>query len=118
VAIAGSGRQVLYYRLTIKDRDGKETQSKVVSVNLKGSVDFTVQILGNPVQSELRLSFSKVAAPVALSIKDASGRTVKAMQVKAETGVISFPAGSLLPGAYFLVAEQNGKSSVTKFIKQ
>jgi ELWxxDGT repeat protein len=116
--VANSGKPMVYYRLRMRDRDGKETVSKVVSLNLKGAAEFTVQLLGNPVQGDLKLSITKMAAPVNLTIKDAAGRTVKALQVKNENNVISVPAGDLLPGAYFLVAESNGKSSIVKFLKQ
>ena len=116
--IANSGKTVVYYRLRMRDKDGKETFSKVVSLNLKEAAGFTIQLLGNPVQSDLRISFSKTTAPVNLTIRDASGRTVKMLQVKSENSVITIPAGNLSPGAYFLTAESNGKSSLVKFLKQ
>lgn len=116
--VGNTGKAMVYYRLRMRDKDGKETLSKVVSLNLKGSAGFTVQLLGNPVQSDLRLSFGNVAGPVNLSIKDASGRTVKALQVKTENNLITVPAGHLSPGAYFVTAESGGKSSVVKFLKQ
>jgi hypothetical protein len=37
--IANSGKPIVYYRLRMRDRDGKETVSKVVSLNLKGGAD-------------------------------------------------------------------------------
>jgi ELWxxDGT repeat protein len=116
--IGNSGRQILYYRLRMRDRDGKETISKVVSLTLKGGAELSVQLLGNPVRGDIKLSVSKTASPVNLTVKDAAGRTVKALQVKNENNVISVPAGDLLPGAYFLVAECHGKSSILKFLKQ
>ncbi len=117
-AVANSGRTIVYYRLRQRDRDGRESFSKVVSLSLKGGAEFSVQLLGNPVQADLKLSLSKTSSPVNLTVKDAAGRTVKAWQVKNDNTVISVPASGLLPGAYFLVAECNGKSSIVKFLKQ
>ena len=116
--IGHSGKSIVYYRLRLRDRDGKETTSKIASLNLKGGAGFTLKLMGNPVQSDLRLSLNNVAGPVNLSIKDVSGRTVKAVQVKAENNLVIVPAGQLPPGAYFLTAESGGKNSVLKFLKQ
>lgn len=116
--ITNSGRAVVYYRLRMRDKDGKETFSKVVSVSLKGTADFTIQLLGNPVQNDIRFLIGKSSAPVNLAIRDASGRTVKTLQVKNENNIVTIPAASLLPGAYFLSAECSGKSRVVKFLKQ
>ncbi|HEV7331569.1 MAG TPA: ELWxxDGT repeat protein [Flavisolibacter sp.] len=116
--IGNSGKPVVYYRLRMRDIDGKEELSRVVMLNLKAVSGLQVQLLGNPVQSDIRLSLSRSTAPVFISIRDGAGKTVRSLQVKAESGFLSIPAGSLAPGVYFLVAETNGNSSVIKFIKQ
>ena len=116
--IGSGGKRVVYYRLRMRDRDGTEELSKVLLLNLKPVAGLQVQLLGNPVQSDIRLSLAQSTAPVKISIKDAAGKTVRNLQVKAESGTLSIPAGTLSPGVYFLVAETNGGSNVIKFFKQ
>lgn len=116
--ITNSGRNVIYYRLRMKDRDGKETLSKVLALNLKARAGFAVQLLRNPVQNEIGLSLSETAASVSLSLKDASGRTIRTWQTKNEGGVLSLPVGTVAPGIYYLRAESGGKSSVVTLLKQ
>jgi len=116
--VASLGRPVVYYRLRMRDRDGKETLSKVVSLHLKGETGFAVQLLGNPVQHEIKLSISKTAAPVNLSLRDGSGRTVKTWQMKGEGNVLSLPVGNIPTGTYYLQVESGGKSSVVTVMKQ
>lgn len=116
--IGNSGKPVVYYRLRMRDLDGTEELSKVAMLNLKAVPGLQVQLLGNPVQSDIRLSVSRSTAPVSISIRDAAGKTVRTLQLKAESGALSIPASNLAPGVYFLQAETNGSSSVLKFIKQ
>lgn len=116
--VAGSGRPVVYYRLRMKDRDGKETLSKVVPLHLKGENGFAVQLLGNPVQHDIKLSITKTATPVNISLRDGSGRTVRTWQTKAEGNVLSLPVGNIPTGTYYLQVESAGKSSVVTVMKQ
>ena len=116
--IANSGRSVVYYRLRTKDNDGKESISKVVTLNLKAGAGFSVQLLGNPVQSEIRLSLAKTAAPVSLSLKDAGGRTLNTWQRKADGGVLSLPVGPIPTGTYYLQVESGGNGTVLTVMKQ
>lgn len=116
--IGASGKPVVYYRLRNRDLDSKETVSKVLSLNLKASPGLQVQLLGNPVQGDIRLSLNRTTAPVTITVHDAAGKVVRSQQVKSESGTLTIPAAGLTPGSYFLVAETNGNSSVIKFIKQ
>ncbi|MBB1283737.1 T9SS type A sorting domain-containing protein [Flavisolibacter sp. BT320] len=116
--VANSGKPVVYYRLRMRDLDGSEEFSPVAMLNLKAVSGLQVQLLGNPVQSDIRLSISRSTAPLNISIRDATGKTVRSLQLKAESRAISIPASNLTPGVYFLQAETNGSSSVIKFIKQ
>ncbi len=116
--IGNSGKAVVYYRLRNRDLDGKETVSKVLSLNLKPTAGLQVQLLGNPVQGDIRLSLNRTAATVSIKVHDAAGKVVRSQQVKSESGTLTISAAGLAPGSYFLVAETNGASSVVKFIKQ
>lgn len=118
IGVGKSSRSVVYYRLRMKDKDGKEALSKVVSLSLKSGNEFSVQLLGNPVQSDIRLVLSKTTTPVNLSLKDAAGRSLKAWQVKNEGGVVSLPVGSLPRGTYYLQAESGGRSTTVSVMKQ
>ncbi|RYF87156.1 MAG: hypothetical protein EON98_01415 [Chitinophagaceae bacterium] len=99
--VATSHRSIVYYRLRTKDRDGKETLSKVVPLHLKGDAGFAVQLLGNPVQQEIRVLVSKTNAPVNLSLKDGAGRTVKTWQAKSEGSMLSLPIGNVAIAFHF-----------------
>ena len=115
--VASLGKKVIYYRLVMKERNATESLSNVITLNVNVHGDFSMQLLGNPVQFEMKLSFAQAASPINLGIHDASGRRLKTMQVKNEEVICSVPVGQLLPGVYFLRAECNGQSSVVKFIK-
>jgi ELWxxDGT repeat protein len=116
--IAKSGNAIVYYRLQLKDADGKSTYSKVVSLNLKAGSAFDIKLLGNPVQQDIRLALHSTTTAVNLFVKDASGRTIQTLQGKSEGGTITIPAARLTPGSYFLVAEAAGNRQVIKFLKQ
>ncbi|HVF96183.1 MAG TPA: hypothetical protein VM871_02615, partial [Flavisolibacter sp.] len=117
VAVAQSSRSVVYYRLRIRDRDGKEAFSKVLPLNLKNKTGFQIVLLGNPVQNEIKLSIPKTATGVNLALVDVSGRTIRAWTTKNEGGLLSFPVVGIAPGAYYLQAESSGKKSVIALMK-
>jgi ELWxxDGT repeat protein len=118
LGVTHNGLPVVYYRLRMIDKDGKEAYSSVVKLQIKSGTPFSVQLLGNPVQQEIRLSLPQTSAPIQITIRDAAGRTVKAAQVKNENNIFTMPATGLAPGNYFLTVESNGQAGVVKFIKQ
>jgi ELWxxDGT repeat protein len=115
--VATINRQVVYYRLRIKDRDGKETMSKVLPLSLKKN-GFDVKLLGNPVQQEIRLLLSQTTTPVTISLRDANGRIIRTWQVKPNGSLITLPIENVATGAYYLQLENAGKNSVIPVVKQ
>ncbi len=115
--IGNSNRPVAYYRLRMKDIDGKEAFSQVVPLNLKPKSGFAIQLLRNPVQNEIRLTVGKTTSGINLNLIDASGRIIKTWKTKSETGVLTLPVSNIAQGTYYLQAESGGKSSVVTILK-
>jgi ELWxxDGT repeat protein len=114
--IATQAKQTLYYRLELKDLDGKTTITPWVSVKLNRQAEWSVQLVGNPVRDQIRIQTKGINQQFRLTIADISGRVVTTNPSTVSDN-ISMPANALSPGTYFLIAERQGKREVIKFIK-
>ncbi|MCW3107816.1 MAG: type sorting protein [Segetibacter sp.] len=118
VGICNNGKEVAYYRLIMNDKDGKSNFSKVISLKLKGTGEWTVKLVKNPVVAEINLVLTGVTEQVKVSVRDISGRPVNIKAVIAGSGQVNLSAVNLMPGFYVLVAETSKDKKVIKFIKQ
>ncbi len=115
--IANYGKDIIYYRLLISDRDGKTDHSKVIALRLEKIKNRDVQLLTNPVSNHLDLLFSGDPGKLRLSVVDAGGRIVYDHNFQNVNGQLSIPA-SFGAGLYMLIAERNTGRTIIKFIKQ
>jgi ELWxxDGT repeat protein len=116
--VLASGKDVVYYRLLINDRDGKSVTSKVISVKIKGTAEWNIKLVNNPVISNMVLALSGITDNVQLSIKDVTGKTVHNAGRFNSNGQVSVAADRLTPGIYILVAETNSERKTIRFVKQ
>lgn len=116
--VCNSGRDVVYYRLVMGDKDGKSSISKVISLKLKGVAEWSVKLVKNPVVSDINLLLTGVTEPVKISVRDISGRPLNPKATVSGSGQVNLSAATLMPGVYVLVAETGKDKKVIKFVKQ
>jgi hypothetical protein len=114
--IINSGKTIVYYRLLITDKDGKSQNSSVISLKLKGSSQWYVRLLSNPVRDNVNLILSGITGNVQLSVRDINGKTIYTKSLQNINGQISVPV-VLEKGVYILEAETNNERKTVKFIK-
>lgn len=113
--IVARGKSVVYYRLIAKDNDGKVQVSPVVRLKLV-SAGWSVQLLNNPVQNEIRLSVSG-AENVMVVIREMSGKMVYSSNLPVMNGILKVPAEKL-PHGYFAITVYNGLENTSiRFVK-
>jgi hypothetical protein len=98
-----------YYRLQQADLDGRISYSKVVDVYFGN--ESIVTVYPNPASSQLNVDVQTPAATTAeLSLSDATGRTVRVLQVKLQAGTntVQMDIQDLADGVYMLRLS-NGK---------
>lgn len=117
-SIVSSGKNVVYYRLLITDKDGKSKTSKVISLKLKGTADWSIKVLSNPVHNDLSVALGGITEGVKLSIRDITGKVVYSNSLQSVNGQITLPTAGLQNGSYFLVAETQNQRKTVKFLKQ
>lgn len=110
-----------YYRLKMVDKDGQVAYSKVVSVKLKGSFDFSIAISSVSVKNnQLQLNVNSLKKQsVTLTIVDALGKKIYSTNLSLNEGSNNFSRYSYLPKGIFYANFNTGKERITKaFIKE
>ena len=87
--IVNSGKNIIYYRLLITDKDGKSMLSPVITLKLKNTGKWNVRLLSNPVSDNVKLVLSGITQNVQLSIIDMSGKKLYSGSLSALNGQIS-----------------------------
>ncbi len=111
-----------YYRLVIKEKNGKTVYSAVVTISL-GKVNTRIIGLKQTIVKNEVVPLIKSASsqPVNATITDALGRTIlsAAGQLQKGENQWSVNAGIITPGCYFIViVTADGEKKTMKFIKQ
>jgi len=114
--IVNSGKTIVYYRLIAYDKDGKFANSNVISLKLRGSSHWNVQLLSNPVRDNVNVLLSGITGNVQLSIHDMNGKIIYTKSLQNINGQISLPA-ILQKGIYILEAVTNNERKTVKFVK-
>ena len=114
--ILNCGRPVVYYRLNVLDKDGKTAYTNIISLRIKGSGQWIVQLLSNPVKNYVSLMATNVSGKLKLTITDMSGKTLYITSLQNVDGQITLPV-MLQNGIYLLEAENNNERKIIKFIK-
>lgn len=111
------GVQVLYYRLNMKDKDGRSALSKIVKATLESPV-MQVSVYPNPAQDILKLRYT-TASPAQIKITDLNGQTLMTRSVSiAENAVEQINISHLPKGSYLLQFENKQGTSTTKFMRK
>jgi hypothetical protein len=116
IGIMNSGKQIVYYRLNLIDKDGKSEFTNVIQLRIKGNTEWNVRLLSNPVKDYVSILLSDVSGNLQLSIHDVTGRLIYAKSMENANGQVSLPV-VLQKGTYILVAENNNERKTIKFIK-
>ncbi|MFT3823436.1 MAG: FG-GAP-like repeat-containing protein [Chitinophagaceae bacterium] len=109
-----SNNKVYYYRLKMVDKDGSFTYSKVVSVRSSWS-NSTLRIVPNPARGVTVISHPAYNGNAWLSITDATGRAVKAINIQRNDVQTTVSLTGLIPGVYN-VLWSDGTRKLTKML--
>jgi ELWxxDGT repeat protein len=114
--IVNGGKSIVYYRLTVSDKDGKSENSNVISLKIRGNSQWNVHLLSNPVQDNVNVILSGITGNVRLSVRDMNGKTIYTKSLQNTNGQISLPV-ILQKGVYVLEADTNNERNLIHFIK-
>ena len=107
-------RGTVHYRLKQVDVDGNFSYSKTVQV--KGEVSNLLQVLENPVRSQLKLRCSAVLTGSRIMITDAGGRAVYNGIITSQ--LVTIATGHLPTGIYYVrVVQANGSPINLSFLQ-
>ena len=111
---------VYYYQLVQTDVDGKNHSSQIITLVRNEDSDNQITVYPIPSHESIHLVWSSMqVADQVFTITDVLGREINRVEVSAIIGTNSYLLDILhLPvGTYFIQTEVDGKTSVTKFIK-
>lgn len=116
--ITGISSDKIYYRLVSKSVNGKSKTSNVIIVRLGNSKSSDMQVLPNPVKSQLQVLVNATTSSVAdVVVSDVNGRTVMQFKERILPGSNSFtyPEAATLPaGTYYLRMSITGDNVMTR----
>ena len=113
-----SGKEVVYYRLNARDKDGRSSASKVISLNIKASSQWSARLMNNPVAGNVRIMVNGITDKVQFTVQDLTGKTLYRSVPAKTNGQVSIPVDHLQPGVYILISESNNERKSVKFVKQ
>ncbi len=116
--ITNSGQELVYYRLRSNDFDGQHSMSKVISLRIKQTGEWSVRLNENPVSDVLHLALSGNTGRVQFSIQDFTGKTLYRGGATAANGLIALPVANLPAGTYVLVASTASDRKAVQFLKR
>jgi hypothetical protein len=104
---------ISYYRLRQEDFDGRETVSKVISVEQKGKLN--VLLTPNPTKDVLNINIQNDVKNVDVAVYDMVGRSVLTSTFNG--GQSALNVSNLTNGMYMIHIQSEGKTTIQKFIK-
>lgn len=107
---------ILYYRLAINDKDGKNAYSKVLSIQPKES-KWNVRLAGNMPGEDLKVIISGRMEAVQLTICDFSGKILYKKQFAATQMPLEIALPTLPKGVYALTVTQGTQMKSIQFIR-
>ena len=113
-----SGADKIYYRLQIRDNDGKITYSGIVSVNILPNGNL-LALYPNPVKDQLYLVINKSVNSAMVRITNANGKVVLIKQLEnVQAGTQNkINVAALSKGVYYLEFISGNNKQTTRFIK-
>jgi len=107
---------VNYYRLKLKQTDGTQAYSKVVTATVSGSV-FAVQAFPNPVANELTVKVNgMMAADATVQLTDLTGKVITTVQLSGATTTIEMKG--LANGVYLVKYTDANHTQTIRVTKQ
>ncbi|HMP94758.1 MAG TPA: T9SS type A sorting domain-containing protein, partial [Phnomibacter sp.] len=111
-----------FYRIRQQDKDGKFGYSNVISLVVRNAANQNIsQLYPNPANGQLTVALNQLrGSQVQVQITNAAGVVLSSRRMGVSTqGNIQLSTASLAPGMYVLkLTEENGTTSVVKFMKQ
>lgn len=102
------GAGTLFYRLQMRDLDGRIAYSDIAAVNLRKH-QWDAHLLDNPVRGEIKMRLSGTSGPSSVSVIDFSGKVLWKGSVEPGTGdKVSIPVN--LPNGIFILRVEHGGS--------
>lgn len=109
-----------YYRLQIRDADGRRQYSKILAIKLNGVATF--RLFPNPAKNLLQVQLpAGMSGTIRLQVTDAAGRMVKGMSIASagNQGIATAIDISTLPkGLYRLQARSGREQTSASFLKE
>lgn len=115
----GLSKEVIYYRLNMKDHDGRATYSNVVMINFPFKI--ALRVSPNPATKSITLAISsKKTETVLITMLDISGRALLNTKMNLIPGVNYFQTsvGHLASGTYTIQVRGSQVSESRQFIKE
>lgn len=104
-----------YYRLKVKDQNGKSIYSNIVRLSSVATAGYFVALYPNPAKNKLNISISgTITKEAEISIKDITGKTIKTMTVRGNDLTINI--SGLSAGPYTLLYQNGEHQEVQKFM--
>lgn len=109
-----------YYRIAVKDVDGKMFYSNIQSLNSECNLSNTLKVYPNPASEIINVDLLLNNAYKTVSLKTIDGQILETLKVNANNiQQIKFNVKNLSNGTYIIVADKrNGEKEVAKFIKE
>lgn len=114
--IMNSGNKIVYYRLVQNDMDGNAKNSDIISLRIKNSQPWNIQLFSNPAHDHLKVLLTGVNGSASLSIHDLAGKEMYKKQMN-QSGMISIPL-NMQPGVYILYVSSGNWAQSFKFVKE
>ena len=109
-----------YYRILVKDLDGKNYYSNIQIINSECNFSTTLKVYPNPTSEIINVDLQLNNAYKTVSLKTIDGQILETIKVNANNiQQIKFNVKNLSNGTYIIVADKrNGEKEVAKFIKE
>ena len=109
-----------YYRILVKDVDGKNYYSNIQSINSDCNLSTTLKVYPNPTSEIINVDLELNNSYKTVSLKTIDGQILEAVIVtNSNIQQIKFNVKGFANGTYIVVAEKrNGDKEVAKFIKE
>lgn len=110
---------IIYYRITQYDKDGKYISTSIKSLRLQGK-ELAIAVFPNPVKGYANVTIDLAnAADVLLTINDAAGKQVQALQMQLFKGanIKKINMGSLAAGSYIMKIQAGTEVKTIPLVK-
>ncbi|OQP57569.1 SprB repeat-containing protein [Niastella populi] len=106
----------LFYRLKMVDKDGKFTNSSIITINSDGNgFSVTPQLITN--NCEIKLTYAAAEQPATIQIAGIDGRLWLTQAVAKGSVQTTIPTNGLATGSYLVIFINNGKRTAVRVVK-